>query len=89
MEFIGADCVIVTGSATGKPPNASDVQEAKDYCHLPVFLGSGITGQNISEFYDSADGFIIGSAFKVGGLWSNTIDPARVANLLQTVHRVK
>jgi membrane complex biogenesis BtpA family protein len=89
VEFMGADCVIVTGSATGKPPRVSDVQEAKHHCRLPVFLGSGIKEQNIAEFYDSADGFIIGSAFKVDGLWSNTIDPARVASFLQTAHRVK
>jgi len=89
VEFMGARCVIVTGSATGKPPSVSDVREAKHHCRLPVFLGSGITEQNIAEFDDIADGFIIGSAFKVDGLWSNTIDPARVENVLRTVHRVK
>lgn len=82
VEFMGADCVIVTGSATGKPPTVADVQEAKSHCGLPVFLGSGITHTNIAEFYDQADGFIVGSAFKVDGLWSNTIDPARVSRLL-------
>jgi uncharacterized protein len=82
VEFMGADCVIVTGSATGKPPAVADVQEAKSHCRLPVFLGSGITETNIAEFYDRADGFIIGSAFKVDGLWSNTIDPARVSRVL-------
>jgi uncharacterized protein len=82
VEFMGADCVIVTGSATGKPPAIADVQEAKSHCRLPVFLGSGITETNIAEFYDRADGFIIGSAFKVDGLWSNTIDPARVSRVL-------
>ncbi|HEY0726888.1 MAG TPA: BtpA/SgcQ family protein, partial [Pyrinomonadaceae bacterium] len=82
VEFMGADCVIVTGSATGKPPNVADVREAKSHCHLPVFLGSGITQNNVSEFYNHADGFIIGSAFKLDGLWSNTVDPARVATFL-------
>ena len=89
VEFMGADCVIVTGSATGKPPSVADVREAKAHCHLPVFLGSGITESNIAEFYNEADGFIIGSAFKLDGLWSNTIDPARVANLLKAVSRLK
>src|SRR5687767_1562713 len=78
VEFMGADCVIVTGSATGRPPTIADVQEAKKHFGLPVFLGSGITDKNIAEFYDDADGFIIGSAFKIDGLWSNTIDPGRV-----------
>ena len=89
VEFMGADCVIVTGSATGKPPNVADVREAKSHCHLPIFLGSGITENNVAEFYNDADGFIIGTAFKVDGLWSNTVDPARVTSFMQTIQRVR
>lgn len=89
VEFMGVDCVIVTGSATGKPPSVADVLEAKRHCHLPVFLGSGITEHNVAEFYDNADGFIIGSAFKLDGLWSNTVDPARVTSFVQKIQRVR
>ena len=89
LEFMGADCVIVTGSATGKAPIRADVQEAKSHCRLPVFLGSGITENNLAEFYDDADGFIIGSAFKLDGMWSNTIDPARVSNVVSEVNRLR
>lgn len=89
VEFMGADCVIVTGSATGKPPNVADVREAKNHCNLPVFLGSGITQNNVAEFYNDADGFIIGSAFKLDGLWSNTVDPARVGSFLEALQRVR
>ena len=85
IEFMGADCVIVTGSVTGEAPNVADVQEAKQHCHLPVFLGSGISEHNIEQFHNEADGFIIGSAFKVDGLWSNTIDPARVTSFVRTL----
>lgn len=86
VEIMGADCVIVTGSATGKPPTIADVREAKIHCRLPVFLGSGITETNIAEFHDHADGFIIGSAFKVDGLWSNTIDPLRVDKVMNALN---
>lgn len=86
VEFMGADCVIVTGSVTGEAPKVTDVQEAKSHCHLPVFLGSGISVENIEKFYGEADGFIIGSAFKIDGLWANTIDPHRVT---QFVHRLR
>ena len=87
VEFMGADCVIVTGSATGQAPKLADVQEAKIHCGLPVFLGSGMSERNLSEFYDTADGFIVGSAFKVDGLWSNTIDPVRVTKFMKAVQR--
>jgi uncharacterized protein len=85
VEFMGADCVIVTGSATGKPPTVEDVDEAKSHCGLPVFLGSGITDTNIAGFQNRADGFIIGSAFKIDGLWSNTIDPSRVSRVMNVL----
>jgi membrane complex biogenesis BtpA family protein len=89
VEFMGADCVIVTGSVTGEPPKVADVQEAKSHCHLPVFLGSGISNNNIKDFYNDSDGFIIGSSFKVDGLWSNTIDPSRVATFMNSLAKLR
>jgi hypothetical protein len=89
VEFMGADCVIVTGNATGKPPSLGDLQEAKSHCRLPVFLGSGIGGSNIADFYDEADGFIIGSHFKVDGHWANPIDPARVEGFMSTLNKLR
>jgi uncharacterized protein len=85
VQFMGADCLIVTGSVTGQPPRIADVREAKSHCTLPVFLGSGVSENNIAEFYNEADGFIIGSAFKIDGLWSNTIDPARVTRFIRVL----
>ena len=89
VEFMGADCVIVTGSATGKPPSVVAIREAKAHCKLPVFLGSGVAENNISEFYDEADGFIIGSAFKMHGLWSNTVDATRIAAVIKVIQQLK
>ena len=82
IEFMAADCVIVTGSVTGEAPQVADVKEAKTHCHLPVFLGSGISQSNIDQFYNEADGFIIGTYFKVDGIWSNTVDPVRVTRFV-------
>jgi membrane complex biogenesis BtpA family protein len=81
VQFMLGDAVIVSGNATGEPPSESDVQEAKSRCRLPVLLGSGVTVENVSEFYDAADGFIVGSYFKEGGLWSNAVARARVVRL--------
>jgi len=89
VEFMGADCVIVTGSVTGQAPKVADVKEAKTHCSLPVFLGSGISERNINDFYSEADGFIIGTAFKIDGLWSNTIDPARVTSFMNLFNRFR
>jgi uncharacterized protein len=85
VEFMRADTVIITGSMTGEAPTITDVQEAKEHCHLPVILGSGVTAENIRDFYSIADGFIIGTYFKVDGKWQNTVDPQRVERLVKIV----
>ena len=89
VEFMGADCVIVTGSVTGEAPTSADVKEAKSNCRIPVVLGSGISADNITDFYSEADGFIIGTAFKVDGLWSNTVDPSRVERFMTIVSKLR
>ena len=89
VEFMGADCVIVTGNVTGEPPQVDDIKEAKAHCQIPVILGSGIGEDNIVDFYHEADGFIIGSSFKVDGLWSNTVDPYRVARFITILNKLR
>jgi hypothetical protein len=89
VEFMRGDAVIVSGSATGEPPRAADVTEAKSHCRVPVLLGSGVTPENVAEFYDAADGFIVGSYFKERGLWSNTVEPARVGRMLDAVRALR
>jgi uncharacterized protein len=89
VEFMRGDAVIVSGGVTGEPPRAADVREAKSRCRVPVLLGSGVTPENVSEFFDDADGFIVGSYFKEGGLWSNTVEPARVRSLTEAVRALR
>ncbi|MFN8586705.1 MAG: BtpA/SgcQ family protein [Candidatus Eisenbacteria bacterium] len=76
-EFFLADGVIVTGTATGEPAKASDVEEVAAAVALPVFVGSGLAPDNYARFA-RAHGFIVGSSVKQGGLWSNALDPAGV-----------
>ncbi len=85
VEFMLGSAVIITGSATGHAPKIEDVKEAKAHCRLPVVLGSGIDADNIKDFFDYADAFIIGSYFKFEGHWANDIDPQRVERLMRTV----
>jgi len=87
VEFMRADAVIVTGSVTGEAPKIADALEAKAHCRLPVLLGSGVDADNIADFFQAADGFIIGSYFKVDGHWANPIDAERVRVLVRQVER--
>ena len=89
VEFMRGDAVIVTGSVTGDPPKIEDVREARAYCRLPVILGSGVDVNNIGAFFPEADGFIVGSHFKVDGHWANTVDPKRVERFMSEVRRLR
>jgi hypothetical protein len=82
VEFMRGDAVIVTGSVTGDAPQLGDITDAKRRCHLPVYLGSGVTAENLPTFYDAADGFIVGSYFKADGRWDKPVDAKRVKRFM-------
>lgn len=83
--FCGADGVIVTGSATGEPTSAEDLQRAHVSPELPVLAGSGVTPRNAAELLPHAAAFIVGSSLKQDGRWVNPIDPPRVEALVAAV----
>lgn len=79
-EFLLADGVIVTGTSTGKVTDAGEVFTVHSALDLPVFVGSGVTAENLGE-YAEADGFIVGSSVKRNGVWSDPLDRARAVAL--------
>ena len=85
VEFMRGDAVIVTGAVTGDAPRPDEVREVKQATRLPVYLGSGVTAANVREFRAMADGFIVGSEFKVGGHWSGAVDAKRVRRFMAVV----
>ncbi len=86
-EFMRADAVIVTGSATGECPAEADVAEVRGRCGLPLYLGSGVTPENQPRYFAGADGFIVGSAFKVRGRWAEGVDPRCVEQFMDAYAR--
>ncbi len=84
-EFFLSDGLIISGASTGEKPNPNELKAVKKVTRLPVLLGSGITPENISQFQNDADGFIIGTYFKKDGIWQNPPDPKRIKTLLDAV----
>ena len=76
-EFFLADGVIVSGVATGQPADADEVRAVSAACGIAVLVGSGVTPENMAG-YAAADGLIVGSSVKEGGVWSSALDPANV-----------
>jgi uncharacterized protein len=85
-EFFLADGVIVSGVATGAPTDPGDVAEAADAVAIPVFVGSGITADNVRQF-DRAQGLIVGSWVKKRGRWDEPLDPGRAAALVKAFRK--
>jgi membrane complex biogenesis BtpA family protein len=88
-EFFGADAVVITGTATGQPTAPQDVSVARQAVRVPIAVGSGITAENLAQYWASADAFIVGSSLKRDGVWSNPCEPARVRRLVEVARALR
>ncbi|MEV0195766.1 BtpA/SgcQ family protein [Nonomuraea sp. NPDC050691] len=84
-----ADGVIVSGELTGLGTSEGDLVTARRATGLPLLVGSGVTLDNLETMYDRADGFIVGSHFKVDGVAGNPVDEGRVEVLMKTVDSMR
>jgi membrane complex biogenesis BtpA family protein len=86
VECASADGLIVSGSATGKPADIEELQRVKAVSgNTPVWVGSGVDLDRLDDCLSLADGFIVGSYFKVDGLVRNPVDADRVRALMKRV----
>ncbi|MBS0359610.1 MAG: BtpA/SgcQ family protein [Proteobacteria bacterium] len=81
------DALIVSGELTGEPTNPEDLDIVKQNTTLPIFIGSGVTLENLESVYENATGFIIGSYFKVDGKSKNYVDESRVKIFMEKIHQ--
>lgn len=88
--FCGADGVIVTGTATGRPADPREVAAVREAePDVPLCVGSGITPENASDHVPLTDGLIIGTAAKEAGDWRNPVDPARASALVAAIRAAR
>lgn len=82
-----ADGLIVSGTGTGKVTDPAHVARVKQAAGpaIPVFVGSGAGERTLAAHLPQADGFIIGTAFKVDGVATNPVDVERVRRLMGLV----
>jgi uncharacterized protein len=83
-----ADGVILSGWATGSPPNLEDLELAMDAAKgVPVFIGSGADWENIPSLIQFANGVIVSSSLKRHGKIEQPVDPIRVSRFVESVRR--
>ena len=76
-----ADGVIITGATTGRAPDISVLETARQFARpyqIPLYLGSGANHDNLKEVRPWVDGIIVGSSLRKGGVAGADLDPARV-----------
>lgn len=79
-----ADAIVVSGAGTGKATDPGKARTVKSAApDSAVFIGSGITAETIGEFAGAADGFIVGTSLKEGGVATNPVDLDRVKSLMR------
>ncbi len=76
-EWFDADVLIVTGQRTGDPPDARELEAIKRASSLPVVVGSGVDEGNVKSIMAVADGCIVASSLKEGGVWWNSVEPKK------------
>lgn len=88
-EFFGADGIIVTGSATGRPADVADLRDVRAASPLPLCVGSGVTSENLAQQWPLADAFIVGSDFKQDGRWDRPLAPERIERFMSRVRELR
>jgi len=85
-----ADAIIVTGAGTGEPADIEDLVRIREAVpDVPVLVGSGVHKGNVAELLSLADGVIVGTSLKEGGITANPVDKTRVARLMATVKEAR
>jgi len=85
-----ADALVVTGPATGSPPEAERILEVRDAVPpTPVVVGSGVTPGAAPALVRASDGLIVGSALQQEGGPGRPVEAERVRHLMDGVREAR
>ena len=84
------NAVVVTGAGTGMDTGIQKIQAFREILgDFPLFVGAGMTEFTCKEQLAIADGAIVGSWFKEGGVTECRVDPDRVRRFMALVREVR
>jgi len=83
-----ADALVVTGSATGRAPNPSDLAALRKVAaDAVVLVGSGLDERNVRRLLAQSNGAIVGTSLKRGGRVGEPVELQRVQRLAKFFKR--
>ena len=89
-EFYLADAIIISGRMTGDAPSLDKVREAKGLAKgRPILMGSGMTAENVADFFQYADGCIVGFGMKDSGHPERPVNPDKVKRFMEAAQRAR
>ncbi|HOO78223.1 MAG TPA: BtpA/SgcQ family protein [bacterium] len=81
-----ADALIVSGSGTGEAVSLEELRVVREAVpDRPLLLGSGVNPGNLDRYLPYADGFIVGTALKKGGVSDAPVSLSRVRRFVDRV----
>lgn len=84
------DVICVSGLIAGAQADTSVLRRVKDVAgDTPVFANTGVKLSNVEEQLSIADGAVVGTTFKIEGVFENHVDPARVNAFMQKVKSLR
>jgi len=76
-----ADGLIISGQGTGKQTPHEFLEEARRAVpEAPILIGSGMTPENLGGPLNKANGWIVGSSLKFGGVLENQVNSKSVSH---------
>jgi len=85
-----ADALILSGPATGSPPNFQELAHVKEALpEVPLLIGSGANIQNIRQLLSVADGAIVASSLKRSGQMQQPADPIRTRQFVEEAQGIR
>lgn len=82
--------VVVTGLATGFETPVYKVYIAREICrNKEVWIGSGVSVENIGKYISLADGVVVGTSIKTGSITENPVDYRKAVEIVEKSRRIE
>ncbi|XP_058063005.1 uncharacterized protein F13E9.13, mitochondrial [Anopheles bellator] len=88
-EFFLSDGLIVTGTSTGASADLAELESLEGRVKLPLIIGSGLTVDNLPDYWSLAQGAIVGSHFKTNGHWSAELCAKRIQIFMERINALR
>ena len=84
------DAICVSGLVAGAQTNLSVLGQIKSAVpNTPVFANTGVRLANVAEQLRIADGAVVGTTFKIDGVFENHVDGNRVKEFMDKVKSIR